>query len=407
VLATLSGCSNSQDTATPADGDGEASEEDADDTDGDAEPEPPPFDWCESDSPPDAACYAAKRDPDSESVALARAIADRYMDVHPAAEMEWIWENAVVMFSFTELYRVTGDVRYRDYYKDWIDHHIEAGYVIGSSDTCAEATMAAILYAELGEEKYLQVVDDAFYYLDEVALRTEQGGINHLGDVSAFGVTLWVDSLFMFGNLLTRWGEWADDADRLGDMGEQFRIFTELLQSEGGFYVHAWGWKGNMDTDIYWGRGNGWVGAAGYDYLRVRLGRGEQDSFVQTALEKLVEAIIASQDPETGMWWTVLNRPGESYLETSAGALFAYGLARGWRYGFLDDSALSTVEKAMEGVRSKIVYDEQNRPVVSGVSIGTSAGVFDHYANRPVADDVAHGVGAVILSLVETSGLPL
>ena len=55
----------------------------------------------------------------------------------------------------------------------------------------------------------------------------------------------------------------------------------------------------------------------------------------------------------------------------------------------------------------ELVNDEQGRPVVTGVSLGTSAGTFQYYKSIAVGDDIAYGVGAVMLSLIETSGLPL
>ena len=364
-----------------------------------------PYDYC-GNAPPDTACYAAKRVPSSPGVALARAIADRYIAEHSVESQRWNWEPAVVMFALTELYRVTGDVRYRQYYQAWIDFHITTGYAIHTSDTCVPALIAALLYGDLNDAAYRQVVDDALEYLDHRALRTVQGGLNHLGDSNILGVTLWVDSLFMFGNLLTRWSEITGDATRLDMMGTQFHIFTDLLQSPGGFYVHAYGYRPRMDTDIYWGRGNGWVMAAGYDYLRARLRRGERDTAVEDALRKQVSAAIAAQDASTGMWWTILNRPGETYLETSAGALFAYGMARGYRYGFLGSEVLPVIASAMDGVHRNIATDARQRPVVTGVSLGTSAGTFEYYKSVAVADDVSFGVGAVILALIETSGLP-
>ena len=48
-------------------------------------------------------------------------------------------------------------------------------------------------------------------------VRTADGGLNHLGTNDLFGVSLWLDSLFMFGNLLARWGEREDDARALDD----------------------------------------------------------------------------------------------------------------------------------------------------------------------------------------------
>jgi rhamnogalacturonyl hydrolase YesR len=363
-----------------------------------------PLDFCDG-TAPGTGCYARKRSEYSENAVLARAIADRFIAKYPVTGLDWNWEETVLMFGLHELFRVTGDTRYRDYYRAWIDRHIVAGYNIHSSDTCSPALLAALLHIEFGEAKYKAVVDDALDYLDNRALRTRHGGLNHLGTSESFGRTLWVDSLFMFGEFLTRWGEFTGDETRLDMIGEQFRIFTDVLQSDGGFYVHAWGWAGDVDTDIYWGRGNGWVTASGYDYLRARLVRGEDDSEVLAALKKQVAAIIETQDAASGMWWTVLNRPGETYLETSAGALFAYGMARAYRYGLLDDSVLPVIEKAMEGVRSRILPDENGKPKVTGVSGPTTAGTFSDYKNVKVADDLGYGVGAVILSLLETSGL--
>jgi len=362
-----------------------------------------PFDWCEG-APPDRACYSERRDPGSESVALAQAIADRYIDLYPATALNGAWENTVLMVGIYELYRVTGEQRYLDYMREWMDLNIEHGYYMWTSDSMSLAQVAAFLYFETGDLKYRTVVDDALHYLDHVAKRTDDGGISHRGILG--DATLWLDSLFMFGGLLTRWGEYTSDAARLDEMGFQFRVFTSRLQSEEGLYVHACCWSKPVDTDIYWGRGNGWVTASGYDYLRVRQVRGEVDDVVRDALARQIAAATGLQDQDSGRWWIVLNRPEETYLETSTGALFAYGMARGWRYGFLGDDVLPTIALAMRGVRDALTTDTAGRPVVSGVSAATEAGTFDYYKGVKVADDLAYGVGAVLLALVETSGLP-
>ncbi len=364
---------------------------------------PLPFDWCSADTPDDA-CYAQKRNPNSDSVALALAIADKQLALHDPAELEWDWEEAVLMWSLTELYRITGRQDLQTFYRGWMDHHIEAGYSISTSDTCAPAAIAAVLYGETGEEKYAQVVNDAFHYLDEEALRTPEGGISHLGTVSI--VTLWVDSLFMFGNVMLAWAERSDDPTRLDQFAQQFSIFTEQMQQANGLYVHAVDWVITPPTPVFWARGNGWVAASAYQYLRLRTLAGDGDEVVATASRKLVDGAIELQD-DSGLWWDLLDRPNTIYLETSAGALFAYGMARGYRYGFLDDSILPVIAKAMDGVNSRILYDDQDQPVVTGVSGPTSADVAEEYAKIDQVDDLGYGIGAVILALIETSGLPL
>lgn len=364
-----------------------------------------PFDWCEPTTPPDAACHAAKRDPESESVQLALEIARAWIDRHPVAELAWNWEEAVLLVSMTELFDVTGAVDIRDYYQAYMDQHIEKGYSIGTSDTCAPAGVAVALYRQTGDEKYRAVVENALEYLYHVALRTEEGGISHLGTVPL--KTLWVDSLFMFGTVLFGWGEAVGDQEALDEYGSQFELFTKLLQDESGFYVHACDWIMKQTPGVYWGRGNGWVATSGAMFYRILTNRGESRPALDEALVKLLKAAAAAQDPETGLWWTIVSRPGEIYLETSATALFAFGMARAWRNGLVQDpSTLATIEAAMAGVGSKIATAEDGKPVVTDISGPTSADKFEEYARVPLENDLPYGVGSVILSLIETSGLP-
>ncbi|WP_437591212.1 glycoside hydrolase family 88/105 protein [Sorangium sp. So ce1000] len=360
---------------------------------------------CTPTSPSADDAFARERAPDSESIALARAVADRWIAEHPAESLPWDWGEGTVMLSLVELYRVTQHAQYRDYYKRYIDHHIEYGYEITISDRCPPAIAALALHEETCEARYDKVVADVLRYLYEEARRTEQGGISHLGVSPLFEPTLWVDSLFMFGNVLVRAGESSGEARPLDEFSNQFQIFASLLQDEPGLFRHAYGWAAPQDPDVYWARGNAWVTAAGYDYLRVRAARGERDEAVAGSLQRQVAAVLGAQDQDTGLWWTIMNRPGEIYLETSATALFAVGLARGLRHGFLDASVRPAIDRAMAGVRSRIEEDASGRPVVTGVSGPTTVGRFDDYAAVELRDDLSYGVGAVVLALVETSGL--
>lgn len=348
--------------------------------------------------------FASTRDPNGPEATLALTIADRYIAAHPATEAKWDWEDAVLMVGMIELYRLTGETRIRDYYKAYIDRWVAAGYdtLVVSSDRCPTAASALALYRETCDPAYRAVVERVLRYLDDEALRTAEGGLNHLGTQDLFGISLWLDSLFMFGVVLTAWGEFTGEVVPLDALAEQYRIFIDALQDDGGWMVHAHDWPVSAQTpDVYWARGNAWVTAAGYDYLRVRMDRGERDEVVEAALAKQVQAILAAQDPTTGLWWTIVNRPGETYLETSASALFCAGMARGHRLGLLGDEVLPAIEAGMVGVESQITPEGS----VEGISGPTTVGEFDDYAAVPVEADIPYGVGAVLISLVETSGL--
>ncbi len=366
------------------------------------EPEPP-FDYCEGEVPDDV-CFANTRAPESDEVALARAIADKQLEEDPTA-LAWDWGEAVLMLGLAQLYRVTGDTDYRDYYQAYVDHHINRGIRITTSDNSAPAAVALALLREGQDETYQAVVDEALHYYEELALRSDEGGLNHYG-IYDLPVSLWADSLFMFGNVLTGWGELSGEVETLDEYVFQFGVFTDLLQDENGLYRHAIYTPIPQDPDVYWARANGWIVAAAFDHLRVRGYRGESVPELQDAAERLVEAVIAVQDSETGLWWNILNRPDEIYLETSASALFAFGMARGYRNGHLDESVLPVIRRAMVGVVAAVDTDDDGKPVVTGISGPTTVGTFDDYAAVSLGDDISFGVGAVLLALTETAGLP-
>jgi unsaturated rhamnogalacturonyl hydrolase len=350
---------------------------------------------CPDDCPPDA---------ESDEVALATAIAIRYMETYPYENEIWDWKSGVLMHALSELYLVTRDERLHDYYQSWLDYRIEQGYQMLWSDSCPPALTAVALLKEQPDEAYQQVLDDTLEYLDVTAPRTDEGGISHYG-ILGNRPSVWLDSLFMFGMVLNRWGEFADP-DRLDMESEPIRIFADVLQDDNGFMRHAQDWPG-YDESVYWARGNGWVVASLADYLRIRVERGQSDPEVEQIFREHVQAIIGSQDEETGRWLTVMSHPDEpdNYLETSATALFSYGIARAYRYGILGDAARKVALKAIEGVKEMIV-DDSDGPVVTGVSTATDPWSLQEYLDVAVEEDVNYGVGVAILALIETSGLP-
>lgn len=343
-------------------------------------------------------------DPDSEQVALATDIALRYIATHPYEDELWDWRSGVLMHALGELYLVTGDERLHDYYQAWLDYRIGQGYQMLWSDSCPPAITAVALLKEEPNEAYEQVLEDTLQYLDETAPRTPEGGISHNG-ILGNRPSVWLDSLFMFGMVLNRAGELPGYEARLEMMSEQTKIITGLLQDENGFMRHAQNWPG-YDESLYWARGNSWVVAALSDYLRIRIERDESDPEVEDVFVEHVEAIVGAQDADDGLWWSIMNRPGEIYTETSGSALFAYGIARAYRYDILGDEEWPVAQRAVAEIIDDRIRIDDDGPVVTGVSLATDPWSFEEYARVPLGDDINYGVGAVILALIETSGLP-
>jgi unsaturated rhamnogalacturonyl hydrolase len=125
----------------------------------------------------------------------------------------------------------------------------------------------------------------------------------------------------------------------------------------------------------------------------------------------LAAALIRAQDA-SGLWWQVMDRPGEAgnYFETSASSMFAYALLKGTRMGYLPrsdfaDAAARTLEAIIERFVS---FDESGRfhlgRICKVAGLGGSPyrdGSYSYYVGEPIVSDDYKGTGPFILALGE------
>ncbi len=356
---------------------------------------------------PRATAGQADPDPDPEVLhALAEDLAVTWMGAHPPQTMAWNWGEAVLALGLQAVHRETGSEEILQYIQAWVDYHLARGVHINRSDTVVPATSALYLYDIYQDPAYLDVVEECRHYLEDVAPRLEDGAIAHMVVTPN---QVWVDSLFMFGTFYTMDGAITGTSSSFDALAEQFSLFqSHLMSPRAGLYWHMYDElvdRHVSSTPTFWGRGNGWA-LASLGMLLTELPAAHPDRpALVSAFVNHAYAVMSWQDP-TGLWWTVLNRPGDTYLETSASALFAFALLRGNRIGLLGTPARDAAEKALAGLLSVIEYDDGN-PVVTGISKATNPGPSWMYARVPVGDDEPYGVGAVMMALEEAGRPPI
>ena len=333
--------------------------------------------------------------------ALALEISEAWMAKVPARSMAWNWVEAVLALGLEAVQEDTGSPEILSYVKTWIDYHMARGIRVNRNDAVVPATSALYLYETLGDPVYLEPVLQCNRYLEEEAPRLDDGAIAH---TLITPNQVWIDSLFMFGTFYTMQGSILGEGAAFDAIAEQFGLFEgHLFSDRQQLYFHMYDEAIDQtvpSTPTFWGRGNGWA-LASLAMLLTDLPANHPD---RPALEGYFRAhaagILKWQD-SSGLWWTVVNRPGESYLETSATALFTFGLERGYRLGLLGPEAHTAAEKGVAGIISRIEYDDAGYPVVTGISKATNPGPFSYYAHIPVTEDEPYGVGAVLLALKE------
>ena len=107
---------------------------------------------------------------------------------------------------------------------------------------------------------------------------------------------------------------------------------------------------------------------------------------------------LASYQSGTGFWHQLLDR-NDSYLETSATAIYAYSYAKGINRGWIGAKEYAPMTiLAWNAVTTKVSEKGQ----VEGTCVGTGM-AFDpaFYYYRPVSPFAAHGYGPVLLAGAE------
>ena len=210
--------------------------------------------------------------------------------------------------------------------------------------------------------------------------------------------SLWLDDLFMSVPALAQGGAYTGNTAYFDDAVRQVLQFSErMFNEEKGLYMHAYIEGTPAHPQFHWGRANGWAIMTMVELLEVlpedHAGRAD----VLDYLRKHIQGLASYQSSE-GLWHQLLDR-NDSYLETSATAIFTYAIARSINQGYVDARSYGpVVTLAWNALATKV----NDRGQVEGTCVGTGMG-FDpaFYYYRPVNVYAAHGYGPVLLAGAE------
>ena len=107
-----------------------------------------------------------------------------------------------------------------------------------------------------------------------------------------------------------------------------------MFNKDKALYMHGWVETMAVHPQFHWGRANGWAFIAMADLLDVLPENHAGRKSVLQQFQALAKGITSYQSGK-GFWHQLLDR-NDSYLETSATAMYAYCLARGCNKGWLE-----------------------------------------------------------------------
>jgi len=210
--------------------------------------------------------------------------------------------------------------------------------------------------------------------------------------------TLWLDDLYMSVPALAQMGRLTGERRYYDDAVRQVLQFSRrMFNRDQGLFMHGWVQGMEVHPEFRWARANGWALMTLVELLDVLPDSHPDRTAVVDLLRAHVRGLAARQSG-TGFWHQLLDRD-DSYLETSATAIYAFAMARAINRGWIDPVAYGpAVVLAWNAVTTKVNAQGQ----VEGTCVGTGMG-FDpaFYCYRPTSPFAAHGYGPVLLAGAE------
>jgi len=210
--------------------------------------------------------------------------------------------------------------------------------------------------------------------------------------------SLWADDLYMSVPALAQMGAltgeraWFDDAAR---QVLQFR--AHLWDPKAELYAHGKHSNQPLNPGFYWGRANAWAMLASVELLDVLP---EDHPARDEVLENLRAHVrsVAKLQSGSGLWHQMLDKP-DSYLETSASAIFVYAVARAVDRGWISPVSYGSVAQAgWMALTTRVNAKGQ----VEGTCVGTTLASDNvYYYNRPTSVYATHGYGPLLLAGAE------
>ncbi len=266
----------------------------------------------------------------------------------------------------------------------------------GSLDDAGSMCAAMIKSMSTGRNQSLRPLIEN--YINHISARQQRLKDGTLSRNRPLPDALWLDDLYMSVPALAQMGNLTGNRKYFDDATRQVIQFSQrMFNADKGLFMHGWIQDMNPHPAFYWGRCNGWALLAMSELLDVL----PPDHVAAKTILELFRAHaagIASYQSGKGFWHQLIDR-NDSYLETSATAIFTYCFAHGINKGWLDPKAFGPAAVlGWNAIQTKV--NEQGQ--VEGTCVGTGM-AFDpaFYYYRPVNVAAAHGYGPAIMAGAE------
>ena len=334
----------------------------------------------------------------------------------------WNYIDGCMITSLLEIGRITGDSKYFNFAESFIDYYVRAdGTILGydmekfNLDDVNEGRVLFELYSKTGKQKYLRAIHLQAEHLRRQP-RTNTGNFWHK---AIYPNQIWLDGLYMaqvFATLHARELGGRDYSDVLMQIKNVAKYMRDPVS---GLYYHGldcsrtvfWADAETGLSRNFWLRSIGWFTVALVDIIEICTDA-EVVEEISEIFRDLIASLLPYRDSESGMYWQVVDRPGDpgNYLETSGSCMIAYAMLKGARLGVLSPDLAALGKATFDGVCDKYLSAEGGELNLGGICLVAGLGPagntrrdgsYEYYVSEPIVENDAKGVAPFILAYTE------
>ncbi len=330
------------------------------------------------------------------------------------------YHHGVFLSGMEQIYHLTGERKYFDYIKGWMDSVVDENGEIRPVDNvwCSLATLdyrqAGILLFELYRETQDERYHKVLVYLTE-SLKSYP--VNSYGVFWHFAHTpneVWLDGLYMASPLMSKYGAVFHKPEFIDMAVKQAQGMYCHMRGESGLLRHGWDetkqavWadkRTGLSANV-WGRAMGWYLLGLVNILDDLPAEHQERSSMVNILTTLLKEVCKYQGAD-GRWYQVLDKVTEAgnWPENSCSCIFVGVLAKSIRLGYLGMEYYASVKSGFEGVLHSL-REEKGRLILTDVCTGTCIedGSYQHYIHRERIENDLHG-GVFLMMCAEVERL--
>ena len=335
----------------------------------------------------------------------------------------WNYIDGCMITALMEVSKITGEEEYADFAETFISDFVSDDGSIRTYhpekynlDDINEGRVLFELYRRTGDGKYKKAADLLRRQLEDQP-RTKEGNFWHK---AIYPNQVWLDGIYMAQVFYALYEKYLGSGD-YSDMASQIRKVREHMKDEkSGLYYHGY----DAEKSIFWAdpvtgcsanfwlRSIGWFSVALADLLEIIPGHKPEWEMLKEIFADLMESIAAFADPESGMYYQVVDQPGRegNYLESSGSSMIAYAMLKGARLKVLPEEYAAKGEKTFHGIADRYLSFRDGALCLGGICLVAGLGPednqrrdgsYEYYISEPIVENDAKGVAPFVLAYTE------